>query len=120
MSYVARVCNDRDLEAAGAELLGVFTHELVHSIQHSCSDMPGGLVEGIADALRMECGLSAEHWKEVCGEISFSWDAGYEYEPSSPPFKTRTLYSSCSQTGKLLTSCDGSPFTHKLPTSYLV
>lgn len=51
----------------------------MHSIQHSdCKGIPQGLVEGIADALRMQVGLSAGHWKEAEGQITFDWHAGYE------------------------------------------
>ena len=46
------------------EITGVLTHELVHCFQydaeHSC---PGGLIEGIADWVRLKCDLSPPHWK---------------------------------------------------------
>lgn len=37
---------------------------------------PGGLIEGIADWVRLNAGLAAGHWKrEARGE----WDAGYQH-----------------------------------------
>lgn len=64
------------------ELCGVVTHEMVHAFQHNaCGTCPGGLVEGIADYVRLKSGLGAEHWnpwpagKRTRGE---KWDAGYQ------------------------------------------
>ncbi|OAA53888.1 PBSP domain protein [Cordyceps fumosorosea ARSEF 2679] len=59
------------------ELCGVVTHELVHCFQcNGLGTCPGGLVEGVADWVRLRCGLVPPHWRpraEGC-----SWDAGYE------------------------------------------
>ena len=57
-----------------AEIEGVVTHELVHCLQYS-NGSPIGLTEGIADWVRLQCGLSPPHWKKGSGG---KWDAGYE------------------------------------------
>lgn len=69
-------------EAFRFELMGVVTHEMVHAFQHNaCSTCPGGLIEGIADYVRMKSGLGASHWnpwpasKKTRGE---KWDEGYQ------------------------------------------
>lgn len=75
------------------ELVGVLTHELVHCYQHTAppaSDNknkgkiphpPGGLVEGIADFVRLKAGLEPPHWKRPhsAGERASKWDAGYQH-----------------------------------------
>jgi hypothetical protein len=58
------------------ELLGVLCHELVHCFQWSAKGTPGGLIEGIADWVRLRAGLGAKHWQQ---EASGKWDAGYEH-----------------------------------------
>ncbi|KAK0666688.1 peptidase of plants and bacteria-domain-containing protein [Cercophora samala] len=59
------------------EIVGVITHELVHCYQwdakHTC---PGGLIEGIADWVRLNCDLSPPHWKK---EVDGAWDRGYQH-----------------------------------------
>ncbi|KAK4651544.1 hypothetical protein QC762_602770 [Podospora pseudocomata] len=59
------------------EIIGVITHELVHCYQwdakHTC---PGGLIEGIADWVRLNCDLSPPHWKK---EVDGAWDRGYQH-----------------------------------------
>ncbi|KAI0931354.1 hypothetical protein AcW1_001230 [Taiwanofungus camphoratus] len=58
------------------EIRGVLTHEMVHCFQHDArGTCPGGLIEGIADWVRLRAGLAAPHWKEGHGD---KWDAGYE------------------------------------------
>lgn len=64
------------------ELMGVVTHEMVHVFQHNAhGTCPGGLVEGIADYVRLKSGLGAKHWnpwpaeKDTRGE---KWDEGYQ------------------------------------------
>ena len=37
---------------------------------------PGGLIEGIADWVRLRAGLGAKHWKQ---EADGKWDAGYQH-----------------------------------------
>lgn len=58
------------------EIRGVLTHEMVHCYQYDAKGTcPGGLIEGVADWVRLHAGLGAPHWKEGRGE---KWDAGYE------------------------------------------
>lgn len=46
------------------EITGVLTHELVHCYQWDAKgSCPGGLIEGIADWVRLNCDLSPPHWK---------------------------------------------------------
>lgn len=59
-----------------AEIEGVIVHEMVHCWQHSCHGVPGGLIEGIADFVRLKAGYSPPHWKK---EHSGSWDGGYQH-----------------------------------------
>lgn len=75
------------------ELVGVLTHELVHCYQHTAppdshehSDKsiprpPGGLIEGIADFVRLKAGLEPPHWKQPlsAAERAPKWDAGYQH-----------------------------------------
>ncbi|KAH7930494.1 plant basic secretory protein [Leucogyrophana mollusca] len=58
------------------EILGVLTHEVVHCYQYNAKDTcPGGLVEGIADFVRLHAGFVPSHWRPSCGD---KWDAGYD------------------------------------------
>lgn len=58
------------------ELLGVICHELVHCFQWNAEgSCPGGLIEGVADWVRLRAGLGAVHWKQ---EASGEWDCGYQ------------------------------------------
>lgn len=70
------------------ELLGVLTHELVHCYQHTAPKAvdniprpPGGLIEGIADFVRLKAGLEPPHWKkpQSSAERAKDWDAGYQH-----------------------------------------
>ncbi|KAJ5382552.1 hypothetical protein N7517_000463 [Penicillium concentricum] len=74
------------------ELVGVLTHELVHCYQHTAppglenSDEdipgpPGGLIEGIADFVRLKAGLEPPHWKRPvsAAERPPKWDEGYQH-----------------------------------------
>lgn len=71
------------------EIIGVLTHELVHCYQHTAPPNPGpgiprppgGLVEGIADFVRLKAGLAPPHWKRPreAKQRSQKWDAGYEH-----------------------------------------
>ncbi|KAH8659135.1 peptidase of plants and bacteria-domain-containing protein [Tricladium varicosporioides] len=59
------------------EIMGVLTHEMVHCYQYNAfGTCPGGLIEGIADWVRLNAKLSPPHWKK---EGSGSWDAGYQH-----------------------------------------
>ncbi|KAJ5729066.1 uncharacterized protein N7483_003574 [Penicillium malachiteum] len=73
------------------ELVGVITHELVHCYQHTTPPQaveqdkkiprpPGGLIEGIADFVRLKAGLGPPHWKrpKSASERAKKWDAGYQ------------------------------------------
>ena len=58
-----------------AEIQGVLVHEMVHCWQwNGIGSAPGGLIEGIADFVRLKAGLSPTHWKKQAGD---KWDAGY-------------------------------------------
>ncbi|EAQ87997.1 hypothetical protein CHGG_04616 [Chaetomium globosum CBS 148.51] len=47
------------------EITGVLTHELVHCYQWDAEGTcPGGLIEGVADWVRLNCDLSPPHWKK--------------------------------------------------------
>jgi len=62
---------------AGHEITGVLTHELVHCYQWNArGSCPGGLIEGIADWVRLCCDLSPPHWKR---ETDGKWDRGYQH-----------------------------------------
>ena len=59
------------------EILGVICHELVHCFQWAAlGTCPGGLIEGIADWVRLRAGLAAKHWKQ---EADGEWDGGYQH-----------------------------------------
>lgn len=59
------------------EILGVVCHELVHCFQYSAEGTcPGGLIEGVADWVRLRAGLAAKHWRQ---EADGKWDAGYQH-----------------------------------------
>lgn len=59
------------------EITGVIVHEMVHCWQwNGCGEAPGGLIEGIADWVRLRADLAPPHWKRVCGD---RWDAGYQF-----------------------------------------
>ena len=58
------------------EIHGVIVHEMVHCWQHNAAGTaPGGLIEGIADWVRLKAGFAPPHWKR---HSDCDWDAGYE------------------------------------------
>ncbi|TQS32226.1 hypothetical protein Golomagni_07465 [Golovinomyces magnicellulatus] len=72
LEYVAGIAPDRVAD----EICGVLTHELVHCFQYNgFGTCPAGLIEGIADWIRMRCGYVPPHWKR---HASGKWDAGYQ------------------------------------------
>ncbi|KAJ6447140.1 pbsp domain-containing protein [Purpureocillium lavendulum] len=72
LPYVARVPAPR----APAEVAGVVTHELVHCCQYNgFGTCPGGLIEGVADWVRLRCGLVPPHWTR---SADGDWDGGYQ------------------------------------------
>ena len=59
------------------EIMGVITHEMVHCWQWSAlGTAPGGLIEGVADWVRLKAGLAPPHWTKKQGG---DWDAGYQH-----------------------------------------
>ncbi|KAL9632997.1 MAG: hypothetical protein Q9164_004961 [Protoblastenia rupestris] len=59
------------------EIEGVVVHEMVHAWQwNGLGTAPGGLIEGIADFVRLKAGLSPPHWKR---EVAEKWDQGYQH-----------------------------------------
>lgn len=88
MSYIRYVCDNNP--APLKEFVGVLTHELVHCYQHTePPEMkgrdgpypPGGLVEGIADFVRLKADLAPAHWKrpESAKDRASKWDEGYQH-----------------------------------------
>lgn len=89
LSYINHVCKNDPQPLA--ELKGVLTHELVHCYQHTAPKEedgenqvprpPGGLIEGIADFVRLNAGLGAAHWQkpESAADRASNWDAGYQH-----------------------------------------
>ncbi|KAK4889681.1 hypothetical protein LTR27_011573 [Elasticomyces elasticus] len=59
------------------EILGVICHELVHCFQWAAEGTcNGGLIEGVADYVRLNAGLAAKHWRQ---EANGKWDGGYQH-----------------------------------------
>lgn len=72
LNYVKRSRSDQRYE-----ILGVLCHELVHCFQWNAEGTcNGGLIEGIADWVRLRAGLGAVHWKQEAGG---NWDGGYQH-----------------------------------------
>jgi len=58
------------------EIYGIIVHEVVHCFQYDAKGTcPGGLIEGIADYVRLNAGYVPSHWRHTPGD---KWDAGYE------------------------------------------
>lgn len=73
--YINGIAADRKAD----EILGVLTHEMVHCYQYNGRGAcPGGLIEGIADWVRLMCNLGPPHWKREWDEKR-KWDAGYQH-----------------------------------------
>ncbi|KAK3379986.1 peptidase of plants and bacteria-domain-containing protein [Lasiosphaeria ovina] len=74
LSYIDSI---KPAERLTDEITGVVVHELVHCYQWDAKGTcPGGLIEGIADWVRLNCDLSPPHWKR---ETSGDWDGGYQH-----------------------------------------
>ncbi|KAH8099248.1 plant basic secretory protein [Cristinia sonorae] len=66
----------RSSSRARDEINGVLVHEMVHCFQYNGKrKCPGGLIEGIADWVRLQADLRPPHWREGRGR---TWDEGYE------------------------------------------
>ncbi|KAI0394693.1 BSP-domain-containing protein [Xylariaceae sp. FL0594] len=73
--YVASIAPTRRAH----EIRGVLVHELVHCYQHNGQGRaPGGLIEGMADWVRLEAGLAPPHWRKG-EELKKKWDEGYQH-----------------------------------------
>ncbi|CAA7268062.1 unnamed protein product [Cyclocybe aegerita] len=63
-------------DVAREEIMGVLVHEVVHCYQHTAhGTCPGGLIEGIADYVRLRDGRAPAHWRQSSNGC---WDAGYD------------------------------------------
>ncbi|CAL9222970.1 unnamed protein product [Arabidopsis halleri] len=70
--YLAGVSGD-----VKREFTGVVYHEVVHSWQwNGAGRAPGGLIEGIADYVRLKAGYAPSHW--VGPGRGDRWDQGYD------------------------------------------
>ncbi|KAI4216121.1 MAG: hypothetical protein LQ351_001621 [Letrouitia transgressa] len=73
LDYIVSIPEPRQQD----EIQGVLVHEMVHCWQwNALGTCPSGLVEGIADFVRLKAGLSPPHWKKERGG---EWDAGYQH-----------------------------------------
>ncbi|KAI1410825.1 BSP-domain-containing protein [Hypoxylon sp. FL1857] len=73
LRYIAGIASSRRT----AEITGVIVHELVHCYQwNGLGAAPGGLIEGVADWVRLQCELAPPHWKP--DEAPAKWDVGYQ------------------------------------------
>ncbi|KLO11342.1 plant basic secretory protein [Schizopora paradoxa] len=62
-------------QRAKDEIRGVIFHEMVHCYQYNGKGKcPGGLIEGIADFVRLRAQLGPPHWKRGGSK----WDEGYQ------------------------------------------
>jgi DNA-directed RNA polymerase subunit N (RpoN/RPB10) len=70
--YISQIPENRLKE----EMMGVIVHEMVHCWQwNALGSAPGGLIEGIADWVRLKAGYAPPHWRR---HADGSWDSGYE------------------------------------------
>lgn len=77
LNYILKVSKGKGKDAVRHEILGVVCHELVHCFQWNArGTCPGGLIEGIADWVRLRAGLAAKHWRQEAGG---KWDGGYQH-----------------------------------------
>lgn len=65
------------VERQAHEIRGVLVHEMVHCWQWAAGGKAnGGLIEGVADWVRLKAGLAPPHWKRRHGKDD-AWDSGY-------------------------------------------
>ena len=60
------------------EIHGVIVHEMVHCWQWTAQGTPGGLIEGIADWVRLRAELGPPHWKRELDRAGGPWK-GYQH-----------------------------------------
>ncbi|KAK8223109.1 peptidase of plants and bacteria-domain-containing protein [Phyllosticta capitalensis] len=73
LDYIKSIKKERRRD----EMLGVIRHEMVHCWQwNALGTAPGGLIEGIADYVRLRSGFVPPHWKQTA---EGHWDAGYQH-----------------------------------------
>jgi len=78
LDYVQGVLS-RNAPGIRHELSGVITHEMVHCFQNnSHGTAPGGLIEGMADFVRLKAGLAPPHWNRSPENRGKKWDEGYQ------------------------------------------
>jgi hypothetical protein len=59
------------------EFMGVLIHEMVHVYQYNAlGTAPGGIIEGVADYVRLRSGFAPKHWGIL--KPTAKWDDGYE------------------------------------------
>lgn len=76
LDYIHNV-SAQSRERVEQEIRGVIVHEMVHAWQWNAGgSAPGGLIEGIADFVRLSAGLAPPHWKRTKGS---EWDQGYQH-----------------------------------------
>ena len=78
LDYIASIKNTSSSpQRQRQEIEGVIVHEMVHCWQwNALGTAPGGLIEGIADFVRLRDALGPPHWKKEGGG---DWDAGYQH-----------------------------------------
>ncbi|MCJ1403771.1 hypothetical protein MMC11_006994 [Xylographa trunciseda] len=78
LDYIANIKNtSASPQRQRQEIEGVIVHEMVHCWQWTAlGTAPGGLIEGIADFVRLRDALDPPHWKKESGG---DWDAGYQH-----------------------------------------
>ena len=115
VSYIDGVEGDRARIAH--EIEGVLVHELVHAFQFDGEGTcPGGVIEGIADWVRLGEGLGPPHWSERGGDDKW---AGYEVTGTQPPLAFVPLHGNSLTSHSVLQpiSSSGSRATSSCPTS---
>ncbi|KAK7308194.1 hypothetical protein VNO77_41794 [Canavalia gladiata] len=71
-SYIERYSGD-----IKKEIVGVLYHEMAHMLQWDGNGMaPSGLIEGIADFVRLKAGYAGDHW--VLPGQGDNWNQGYD------------------------------------------